>query len=60
MLLNGYGVTMEIDSTSPSSRVITLNATTSEGVTPSVFEEVHLSLYVVSTSVLKSSFYSLC
>ena len=42
VLLNAYGVVMEIASASQSSRIIALNATASEGVTPTAFEEVHL------------------
>ena len=40
-LLDGYGVAMEIAGASQTSRIITLNATAPEGVTPTAFEEVH-------------------
>ena len=40
-LLDGYGVTMEIAGASQTSRIITLNGTAPEGVTPTAFEEVH-------------------
>ena len=43
VLLNMYGVVTEIASASQSSRIIVLNATVSEGVTPTAFEEVHSS-----------------
>ena len=41
VLLNAYGVVTETANASQGSRIIALNATASEGVTPSAFEEVH-------------------
>ena len=57
MLLNAYGIVVEMTSESQSSRVIVLNSTAYEGNTPTTFEEVHLTSLeydiVESTRILK-------